>query len=336
MKRIWYNNGKEEILIRGNNNIPDGFTQGRLLKKKSKLDEIAIKFPKEFIFNLYIVENISFIDLAKRLDIPETQLRRLLTRYKIKKDYVMRAKNNTYRRSEEEIRAVAEKSSKTQKLSWKNKSEEEIEAYRELQRIAHSTDSFRTKISDINIDYRKRIKETSPEIEEERNRKRSESCSKTRSNPELIERRNEVSKQRRAERKGMLCRTMAEQKMYDTLISIFPDLQYDIRVDERYPFFCDFYIPSLDTFIELQAHPSHGRLPMYLLSPDEYARYPQRWADVFADRDVRKIETANKNKLHYIMIYPRASLEENFIINKNEDKSFVEICYRSQKIKFPS
>ena len=336
MKRIWYNNGNEEILIRGNNDIPDGFVQGRLSKKKSQLDEIADKFPKEVIYNLYIVENISFVDLAKKLDINETQLRRLLTRYKIKKDCYMRAKNNTYRRSEDEIRAVAEKSSNTQKMAWVNKSDEEKEAWRNLQQKAHSTDSFRTKISEINIEYRKKLKESSPEVDEELNRRRSQSCGKAWSNPDLIIRRNEVAKQRRAERGGMLCRTIAEQKLYNSLIKMFPDLLYDQKVDDRYPFFCDFYIPSLDTFIELQAHPSHGRLPIYLLSPDEYTKYPQRWVDVFAVRDVNKVETAKKNNLHYIMIYPKASLEENFIINQNEDKSLVEICYNSQKVKFPS
>ena len=336
MKRAWYNNGVKEILVADGENIPDSFIRGRLPCRESCLDVIAKKYPRDIIYNLYIIENESFINLAKRLDITESQLRGLLTRYDIKKNYSLRARNNAYRRTKEEIRSVAEKSSATQKAKWKSKTEEEILAYREMQRAAHSTDSFRTRIKEINIEYRKRIKEISPEVEEDRNRRRSKSCKETWNDPSLVEKRNETTKQRRAERRGMLCRTLAEQKMYSVLVELFPDLQYDVKVDTRYPFFCDFYIPSTDTFIELNAHPSHGTLPVHMLPPSAYTDYSKEWLDTLTRRDVEKLETAQMHSLNYIMIYPRATLEENFRVNDGADKCLVEVCYSSQKIKFPS
>lgn len=62
-------------------------------------------------------------------------------------------------------------------------------------------------------------------------------------------------------RKERVCRTAIEQKVYNKLIEIYPDLLYDVKVDDRYPYFVDFYIPSKDLFIELNAHPSHGTRP---------------------------------------------------------------------------
>lgn len=330
MKRLWYNNGTKETLIREGQQIPDGFVPGRI-PKETEIDRLSIKFPKELIYQKYIVENIAFHLLYPQLGITKKQLRKLLTRYEITKGPKDRSKNQTYRRTQEEIRAVAEKSSKTQKENWKNKSEEEKLAYREKQKQAHSTESFRQTISEINKNYNKTLKETDRELYDSRNKSRSESCKKTWRNPELIKQRNETAKINREKNKDMLCRTIAEQKMYDVLIKHYPDLQYDTRVDERYPFFCDFYIPSIDTFIELQAHPSHGRLPIKYLSVDEYSKYSIKYKDVFAVRDVEKERVAEENKIHLIRIYPRATIEENIKINEKEDIDLVNLCYYTQK-----
>lgn len=51
--------------------------------------------------------------------------------------------------------------------------------------------------------------------------------------------------------------SQAERQVYDLLKPIFPDICYNVRVDERYPFFVDFYIPSRDLFIEINFDKSH-------------------------------------------------------------------------------
>lgn len=53
-----------------------------------------------------------------------------------------------------------------------------------------------------------------------------------------------------------------EVELYNKLIAIYGE--YDVMAqyrDIRYPFNCDFYIKSLDLFIELNAHWTHGEHP---------------------------------------------------------------------------
>ena len=185
MKRQWYNNGIEELLIREPKLIPAGFIPGRLLKQDTALAKLSQQVSKEELYNLYIIENKSFETLVDLFNVKRGLLKRLLNQYDIHKDPKARAKNNTYKRTPEQVKAVALKSS--EKLS---------------------------------------------------------------------------AKKNRLARKNQLCRTKAEQKLYETLIKIYSDLQYDVKVNDKYPYYCDFYIPSLALFIELQAHPSHGRLPI--------------------------------------------------------------------------
>lgn len=91
----------------------------------NKLEQLKQQIDKETLYNLYIIENKPFDKLFELLGITRKDLRRLLTEYDIKKSYKLRAKNNTYKRSEEGIRSVAKKSSDTQKKSWENRSESE-------------------------------------------------------------------------------------------------------------------------------------------------------------------------------------------------------------------
>lgn len=44
-------------------------------------------------------------------------------------------------------------------------------------------------------------------------------------------------------------KTESENKIYSELIKIFPEVKRQYKSKE-YPFFCDFYIPSLDLYIE--------------------------------------------------------------------------------------
>ena len=328
--RFWFNDGVKEYLIRENQPIPEGLVPGRI-EKPSRITELKKLFSKETIYQLYIVENISFNELFERLNISRRDLKLLLHTYKITKNHKSRAKNNTYRRSQEEIRAVAAKSSATQKRTWAAKSEKEKEDWSNYQKELHHTEEYRRNASERSKRIAKELKEASPEIWAQRNKKRSETCKKTWANEAPRIQQHETRERNRLEQKKKLCRTIAEQKLYDTLKNIYPDIAYDIKVDERYPFYCDFYIKSLDLFIELNAHPSHGRLPMEMMSVDEYSKYPPKWADVFAKRDVEKLKHIRDNKLNFIRIYPQATLEENYKVNEDKNKELIDICYKSQK-----
>lgn len=144
-------------------------------------------------------------------------------------------------------------------------------------------------------------------------------------NDDAKERQHISQEKTRVQQKGKLCRTKAEQSIYDTLINIYPNLQYDVKVDSRYPYYCDFYIPSIDLFIEYQGHPSHGRLPIEFMDERDYVNYQSNWLRTFAERDVEKYKIATKNNLNIIRYYPNATVDENIMVNGKQHTKFIKL-----------
>lgn len=83
--------------------------------------------------------------------------------------------------------------------------------------------------------------------------------------------------------------------------------------EERYPFDCDFYIPSEDLFIELNLHPCHGEHPFDPNNEEDIKlleslkEKDDNWSrmviDVWTNRDVLKQKIAKENNLNYVTIY---------------------------------
>jgi hypothetical protein len=97
--------------------------------------------------------------------------------------------------------------------------------------------------------------------------------------------------------------------------------------DNRYPFSCDFYIKSLDLFIELNIHPSHGE---HLFDENnkedsklleqlkiENSNWSNMIVDVWSRRDVEKYNYVIKNNLNCKFIY---SSDFNDFINNVKEK----------------
>lgn len=89
---------------------------------------------------------------------------------------------------------------------------------------------------------------------------------------------------------------------------------------ERYPFACDFYIPALDLFVEINAHPTHGGHP-FDINSDADQRQLAKWQekqktkpfyaamiDVWTRRDPIKMKTAKENNLNYICLYNKQQI----------------------------
>ena len=108
-----------------------------------------------------------------------------------------------------------------------------------------------------------------------------------------------------------------EEGIYLQLVSIFgeEDVVRQYRDSIRYPFNCDFYIKSLDLFIELNLHWTHGTVPYVENDPVCNAKL-KRWQDkgteyyktaiqVWTEKDVTKINTARKNNINYLVVYPK-------------------------------
>lgn len=101
----------------------------------------------------------------------------------------------------------------------------------------------------------------------------------------------------------------------------FPDVQYQYRSKE-YPFNCDFYVPSLDLYIELNYHWTHGPKPydendiecqerlQHLMEKAKTSRFYQNAIDVWTGLDVRKRQCVVKNNLNYLAFYSIEDFEQ--------------------------
>lgn len=325
-KTKWYNNSKIEILLKDSEPIPEGFVKGRLPKPK-KIDILKQFVSKEDLYQKFIIENIKLKDLTNIYNLSPSDIRQLLNHYNIHKDPKLQAKNRKYTRTHEQSILIGKKSSETQKKRWLNKTEQEKQDWANYCRQVQNNLPYEKKEM-MKINSIKWYNELSEKDKLKVNEQRRQSCKSTWTlNGDEIQAKRKITE--KINRKNRLCRSNAEQLMYNVLTTIYEDVQYDVKVDDRYPYYCDFYIPCEDLFIELNAHPSHGRLPYSELLFEEYNSYPNKWVDVFARRDVEKQSCAKENHLNYIMIYPEASLEDNIRINHNH--KLVELLYNSQK-----
>lgn len=115
---------------------------------------------------------------------------------------------------------------------------------------------------------------------------------------------------------GWYIKSKPEEKLYDDLCFEYGK-ENIIRqyMDNRYPFKCDFYIKTTDTFIELNRFWHHGNHPFdendekdieKLNEWKEKAKNSKSYENAvytWTVRDVKKQETAKKNGLNYIVIY---------------------------------
>ena len=105
----------------------------------------------------------------------------------------------------------------------------------------------------------------------------------------------------------------AEEVLFNKLKSMFPDVIHHYSTDPRYPFECDYYIPSKDLFIELNFHWTHGFEPFdknnikhqekLNLWRSKNTKYYKIAENVWTNRDPLKLETFKKNNLNYKIFY---------------------------------
>lgn len=125
-----------------------------------------------------------------------------------------------------------------------------------------------------------------------------------------------VKKRRETMRKNKTSNTSKlEDKFYADLCFQFGE-ENIIRhySDSRYPFDCDFYIPSLDMFIEINGTWTHGYEPFDPLN-EKHIMILEKWKKKdtsyynnaiynWTKRDPLKLKTFRDNKLNFKIIYP--------------------------------
>ena len=144
--------------------------------------------------------------------------------------------------------------------------------------------------------------------------------------PEIIDHRYESMK-----KNGTLNTSKEEQYILTKLKEKFTDVVHHYKDKERYPFICDFYIPSLDLFIEYQGSMFHNKRPYLGNSQDlkeveeirqnsekrkqitgkTKSRYDSL-IETWTIRDVNKRKIAKQNNLNYLEFFNLCDFNEWF------------------------
>lgn len=108
-----------------------------------------------------------------------------------------------------------------------------------------------------------------------------------------------------------------EESYYTNLCNVFgkDNVKRQYRDKRRYPFRCDFYIPSEDLFIELNLHWTHGGKPydpndegcrqqlQLWKEKAKQSKFYQNAIETWTVRDTKKLQYAKENNLNYKVIY---------------------------------
>ena len=112
-----------------------------------------------------------------------------------------------------------------------------------------------------------------------------------------------------------------EEEFFLYIKSRFPTVVRQYKDKNRYPYFCDFYIPELDYFIELQGYYTHGKHPFDPNSNEDLQLieyYKKKYGEdcqpitIWSIKDVEKRDCAKRNHLNFKEVW---SLEDgkNFV-----------------------
>ena len=120
-----------------------------------------------------------------------------------------------------------------------------------------------------------------------------------------------------------------EEELFLYTKSKFPSVKRQYKDKERYPYNCDFYIPELDYFIELQGYYTHGKHPFDPNSIEDQIlveKYKEKYgADcqaitIWTIKDVEKRNCAKEHSLNFKEVW-----------SLNEGKDFIDQLFENQK-----
>lgn len=171
--------------------------------------------------------------------------------------------------------------------------------------------------------YKETISKKSQVQKDLENIKRSNTLkNKTKEEKEYINYKKYKTKKKNGTFKSSNCEDIIYQFLIYKFNEDFDNVLYQYNKDKRYPFICDFYIKSLDLFIEINFDPSHGKehfdsknfehlkiidewtqkSKYYTLKYNKRSRY-DNFIEVWTKRDVRKFQFAKQNNLNYLTFY---------------------------------
>ena len=132
---------------------------------------------------------------------------------------------------------------------------------------------------------------------------------------------------------GTLNSSSDELQFEQALVKIFGQSGYIAQYsDLRYPYKCDFYIPSFDLFIELNHHWTHGN---HLFNKDssldleklanwqcksQHSKFYKQAIYVWTELDPKKLNCAKEHNLNYLVSYNRLDMLQLIERLKNMEK----------------
>ena len=214
-------------------------------------------------------------------------------------------------RSHESYVAGGAKSRKTQKQHWNEKSDVDKIAWSVKMAEAHATDEFKSKISQINIDYQASL---SAVQREELRKKKSAANKKTwdENKAAILAKAYNTKKKNKSFKSSK-----AEDRYFLELLKIYSEEDITRQYKEsRYQHACDFYIGSKDLFIELNFDWTHGyhpfdpqdaedlaKLTVWQTKAQEGSKFYAKAIETWTRLDVQKFKDAKENNLNYIVFY---------------------------------
>lgn len=174
-------------------------------------------------------------------------------------------------------------------------------------------DPLREAMTDERQTLMQEAKDYSPEANAEYGRRMSQWWAE----PENVERALSVKRAN-----GTWRDSQPERDLHEILVAHFGtlDVKPQYRDPDRYPWACDFYIPSRDLFIELNGSWTHGP-HWYDPANDEDAKRVSLWASKgspyylnaiknWTTRDVTKRENARTHALNYAVFWGQKGLDD--------------------------
>lgn len=122
-----------------------------------------------------------------------------------------------------------------------------------------------------------------------------------------------------------------EEELYLYIKERFPSVKRQYKDKERYPYFCDFYIPELDLFLELNGMWTHGKHPYNMnleednsilnIWKEKSKEYPMYLSAIktWTINDVNKRNKAKENHLNFKEVW-----------NLDEGKEFINKLTRRE------
>ncbi len=298
---------------------------------------------REQLYQAYIVERKSIPLLVGEFHLAPETLKALIEHYGILKTPEQTKADANYRRLlafKENKRSYAYQCSVvTKEILYKYYIEEDHGYYETLEHFDITEDTFRRMLKDYGIPqkdksktcqkgvatkyekaggkeaYYKQLKETTDErvIEkygslEAYGKIVSDSVKKAFQENNSIAKRYETLKKTKR-----FTKSKQEDDTYDYLLQFYnaEDVIRNYKCD-KYPFMCDFYIKSLDLYIECNYHWSHGNEPF--VGKESQLKVLEDWKSknyvqhkhaykIWSEVDPSKIECAKNNNLTYLMLY---------------------------------